>query len=489
MIFSRSATTFIQFAGTLVLARLLTPQDFGLTAMVTAFSLLLTNVGYVGFIEAIIQAEEIDHQQVSALFWLGLSVSSGLAVLFSVVSPLLAKLYKEPRLIPIAIAFSLGFIFTALTTEHLALIMRRMEFGKVMVSEVLANIISAAIAVAMAFWGFGYWALVARNLSYSAASAVIAWIQCPWRPSKPLRPSRIRHFVKYALSTYGNFGINFFGRYLDKILIGWRWGPQELGSYDRAYQLFVLPVGQIVNPLTNVALATLSKFRQDPENYRRYFLKSLSIIAFIGMFVSATLTVEGKDIIIFLLGAQWAKAGQIFTAFGPSMGIILIYMTHSWLHLSLGTPERYLKWSLAALTITALTFVIGLKFGALGVAIAYGFSLYALAGPALCYAGKPIGIGLKHIWGVLWKYYLASLGSGSIVWLASTKVGLFGSRPGGPSAALRIMTVCLACGALYLLAVLALFRSTQPIKDLVMVMKEAIPRRKPISMDSTDGGL
>jgi len=477
-VFSSSASMLIQIVGTVVLARLLTPRDFGLTAMVTAVSLMLQNVGYVGFIEAIIHADQIDHRQVSSLFWLGMRISITIAVLFSAVSPLLAKFYHEPRLVAIAIAFSVGFVFTALMTEHLALIMRRMEFGKVMVSEVLSNIISVVIAVAMALWGFGYWALVARNLSYTISCAAITWIQCPWRPSPVFQLTHTKRYIKYALSTYGNFALNSFGRNLDKILIGWRWGSQELGNYDRAYRLFVLPVGQMVTPLSTVALATLSRLRNDPGQYRRYFLKSLSIIAFIGMLVSAILTVAGRDIIVLLLGPQWTKAGQVFTAFGPSIGITLIYGTQSWLHLSLGRPERYLRWSLGALAATALMFVIGLRFGGLGVAIAYGLSYYLLAGPALCYAGKPIGIGLRHIWHELWRYYVAALVSGGLVWLVMAKWIILGSHLTGLYLLLRIMAICLSCVILYLLAVFALYRGTQPLKDFLMVIKEAIPKRR-----------
>jgi len=124
MILSRFANTIIQMVSTVILARLLTPEDFGLVTMVTAFSLLLFNVGFNGFTEVIIQKENITPQQVSTVFWIGLALSSGLAVLFAACSPLLARFYHEPRVIPITIAMSAGFIFSALATEHLALIIK-----------------------------------------------------------------------------------------------------------------------------------------------------------------------------------------------------------------------------------------------------------------------------------------------------------------------------------------------------------------------------
>ncbi len=147
MIVSRLANTVIQMASTIVLARLLTPEDFGLVTMVTAFSLLLFNVGFNGFTEAIIQKENITPQQVSTVFWIGLALSTILAILFAACSPLLAWFYREPRVIPITIVMSGGFIFSALATEHLALIMRNMQFRKIMVNELASAVISVIVAV------------------------------------------------------------------------------------------------------------------------------------------------------------------------------------------------------------------------------------------------------------------------------------------------------------------------------------------------------
>jgi PST family polysaccharide transporter len=478
MIISRSVSTLLQFGGTIVLARLLAPNDFGLFAMVTAFSLFLANVGYNGFIEAIVQADEIDHLQISTLFWLNIGIGLSLAILLSALSPLLAGFYKEPRLISIALALSLGIVLNALTTTHLALIMRQIEFRKVMMNEIISLIFSNSLAVLMAVKGFGYWALVVRQLVWTLSSASISWIQCAWRPSWPQRGAKIKGLVRYAAHTFANFGINYIGRNLDKVLIGWRWGSQELGSYDRAYQLFVLPVGQMVTPLAGVALSTLSRLRDDPERYRRYYLRSLSIIAFIGMLVSVILTIAGQDIIVFLLGRQWTKAGQIFTAFGPSVGITLIYGTHAWLHLSLGKPQRWLRWSLFALAMTAGLFLIGLKYGGLGIAVAYGLSYYLLVGPALAYAGKPVGIRPRDIWTQLWRYYLASVLSGALVWLAFIRAGFLASPSGSLPLLIRILAICLASTTIYSLAILAMYPDGQPFKDILSVLKEVLPSPK-----------
>jgi O-antigen/teichoic acid export membrane protein len=475
MILSRTANTSIQLVSTVILARLLTPEDFGLVTMVTAFSLLLYNVGLNGFTEAIIQKEDLTPQQVSTIFWIGLALSTGLAVLFSAFSPLLAVFYHEPRVIPITIIISTGFIFSALATEHLALIMRTMQFHKIMANELISAVLSVILAVWMAQKGYGYWAIVARQLSIPVFGATLAWFQCSWRPGRPVRDSAVRPMIKYAMHTFGNFATSYFGQNVDKILLGWRWGSQELGNYDRAYRLAVMPVEQIPVPLGGVALASLSRLRRDPDKYRTYFLKSLSLMSKIGMLISVIMTISGRDIILLLLGPQWGKSGEIFTFFGPSIGIAMIYRTHGWLHLSLGNANRWFKWGIWAFAFQGLAFLIGLKFGAIGMAVAYGVAQFLLAGPGLMYAAKPIGIPLQRIWQSVWREMAAGLLVGLTAWISVHHIGFLIDFMTRLPTVFRIALVSAIASVLYGVTLCGLHRSALPVREMARMAKMFIP--------------
>jgi PST family polysaccharide transporter len=477
MILSRFANTIIQMVSTVILARLLTPEDFGLVTMVTAFSLLLFNVGFNGFTEVIIQKENITPQQVSTVFWIGLALSSGLAVLFAACSPLLARFYREPRVIPITIVMSVGFIFSALATEHLALIMRNMQFRKIMFNELTSAAISVVVAVWMAIKGFGYWAIVARQLTIPILGAAIAWIQCSWRPGRPVRDPEIRSMFSYAMHTFGNFTTNYLGQNLDKILLGWKRGSVELGNYERAYRLSVMPVEQIPVPLGNVALAALSRLRDDPDRYRAYFLKSLSLLSMTGMLLSAVMTVAGCDIILLLLGPQWEKSGQIFMVLGPSIGLAMIYRTHGWLHLSLGNAKRWFKWGLFALGFTTFSFIVGLSFGAMGIAVAYGLSILLLTGPGLSYAAKPIGIRLDQIWHVVWRDIAAALISGLATWAIIHRLGPVAVKIAHLNVMIRTTITTLACTVLFLIVLTILHGNMKPIRDAIRMIRLILPGR------------
>ena len=475
MLISRTANLAIQFLSTVVLARLLTPEDFGLVTMVTAFSLIFYNVGLNGFSEAIIQKERITQAQVSTLFWIGLSISTALAVLFAVCSPLLARFYKEPRLVPIAMALSIGFVFSALATEHIALIMRNMQFKKLMVNEVVAGILSTGIAIGMALSGYAYWAVVARHLSTPIFSAVFAWLQCSWRPGRPVKDPEIPGMVKFAAKTYANFFVRYVERNSDKVLLGRRWGSQEVGNYDRAYYLFVMPANQLVVPLSGVALATLSRLHKEPPRYKLYYLKALSLLTLIGTLVSVIMTINGRDIILFVLGPQWGKTGVIFSALGPAIGITVIYATIGWLHLSQGNPGRWLRWGTFAAAFTLVCLFLGLPYGALGVAVAYSLSFYVLTWPGIWYAAKPMGIRMREIWKAVWTYLAAAIASGITISWVINNVSVLSGFMGNAYVVVRIMIVTVLCTLLFFAVVIILSGGLKPVLEMVNLLRMMMP--------------
>ncbi|MCD6356668.1 MAG: lipopolysaccharide biosynthesis protein, partial [Anaerolineaceae bacterium] len=469
------STYCIQMIGTIVLARLLIPDDFGLVAMVTVFSAILIEFGILRLTDATIQREKINHKQISTLFWINFILCTALALLLMVLSPVIAGFYKEPRLQSITIAISLGFVFTGLSTQHLALLQRNMEFHKFAANQIFATTISTVVAIILALQGWKYWAIVARQITLPMVIAAGAWLLCRWRPGLPSSNSGVWPMLKFGLNNLGNYTTSYLTRSLDKLLLGWQYGAQALGHYDRAYQLFVMPVNQLTYPLTSVAVATLSRLCNEPERYRTYYLKAVSMIAFVGMGLSMILTLIGNDFILLLLGPQWTKAGRIFTVFGPGIGIMLVYGTHGWLHLSLGRPDRWFRWGIFALIITALLFVIGLPFGPLGVAVAYTVSFYVLIGPGLWYAGSPIELKVSAILSVTWKYFLAALISGLLSWYILYNFEFTSNAFSNSSLLLRLFISSALCTSIYLLFVIVIYQNTKPISQFISILGDVLP--------------
>lgn len=476
-IFASGLSFFLHIFSTVILARLLTPSDFGLIAMVTAFSLLLQNFGVNGFSEAIIQKDGINHKSISTLFWVNAAISACLTIIFMLLSPVIAWFYKSPQLTTITPFIALSIISAGMTTVHMAILRRNMQFYLASVISIIAMIVRYSTAIIMAWMGWGYWALAASTVMLPLTTAVCGWMFCRWRPGKPGSIKEIIPLLSFAFHTYGNFTLDYFSRNMDKLLIGWRYGAQSLGYYKKAFDLFVLPASQLIVPIHNVALSALSRLTDEPEKYSLYYLKTLSIVAFIGMPLSAILTLTGKDIILLVLGSQWTKAGEIFCYFGASIGMMFIQSTQGWLHLSLGRPDRWFRWSILSLLITGCFFLIGLPFGIEGVAIAYSSSYYLLVIPCIWYAGRPIKLNMFSLISSIWRYFAAALASGLLSFVILYKLNYVVFLFTHLHVFFRIMVAFTLYLIVYLILVIIFYQSLSPIKNFFSTVYQMLPAR------------
>lgn len=478
-VFSRSTVYCINMISVIILARLLTPDDFGLVAMVTAPFMFLMDFANLGLGDATIQSEEVNQKQISTLFWINTGLGAGLTSLLIAVSPIIGSFYKEPRVQSITIAISFMFVLGGLSTQHLALLKRNLLFYRITANEVIASILSVIIAIAGAWWGWGYWAIVARQLTLSLTLAAGAWLVCSWRPGLPSLHTRVKPMLTFGTNSVASNVTYYFSKNLDKVLIGWCHSTQSLGYYDRAYHLFVLPLNQLSFPLSAVALAALSRLRNEPEKYRRYYLKALSMLAFIGMPLSAIVTLVASDLVLLLLGQQWHKTGHILSIFGLGIGIALIISTCGWLHLSLGRADRKLRWAITTFIVTVIFLSIGLPFGPSGVAIAYTASLYVLVCPALWYAGKPIHLKFRSLLSVIWKPYVCALAAGLLCWFFFNSFDLTSDTFVRLNILARIFLSVILCTSVYLLLTIVLHQGTRPISQFISLLYEMVPNAFP----------
>jgi O-antigen/teichoic acid export membrane protein len=467
-----------QVVGTVMLGRLLTPSDFGVVAMVTTFSLLLTSFGSNGFNEAVIQREEMNQFQASNLFWINCAVGFTLTIGFAAVGTMLARLYRNPLVAHVAVAMSLVILITATSDIHLALLKRAMRFPAVSANDVIARTAYTVVAILLAFRGWGRWALVGGLVASSLSTTIGSWWLCRWIPSLPRRGVGTRAILRFAASVYGRFSANYFSRNFDNLLVGWKFNASALGFYKRAYDLFALSASQLISPLNNVALAALSRLNQDQDRFKRHLANSLGIIAFVGMAVGADLTLVGKDVVRLVLGDKWLESGRIFELFGPGIGIMLLYNTVGWIHLSIGKPERWLRWTLVESAATALLFVAALRWGPAGIAAAWSVSFWTLSIPAFWYAGRPIGLGVSSLISAVWRYPVASLVA-SLETAAIVRRTPFWGTPHSADAALGAMIIISILFVMFYLAtVILLHWGFAPLRQLASLLREAAKSRR-----------
>lgn len=373
----------LQLGSTMVLARLLTPQDFGLIAMVTAVTGFILVFKDLGLAMATVQRAEINHDQISTLFWINLALSAALMLITLAIAPVVAWFYKDPRLIAVTAVLSVAFLFGGLTVQHQALLRRQMGLTAVATIDVLAMAAGILTALICAWAGEGYWSLVWMQIATAVTNAAGVWIASGWIPGRPVRRSGVRSMLKFGGHLTGFGIVNYFARSFDSVLIGRFCGAQALGLYSRAYSLLMFPIGQITAPMTAVAVPALSRLQNEPERYRSYYLKAIRIIAYLSFPLVVAIFVLSNEVVSLLLGNQWLSAIPIFRILAITAMFQPIGSTVGWIYVSLGQTKRMAIWGMIACPLIVASFVVGLPWGAIGVATSYAICTVIILHPQL----------------------------------------------------------------------------------------------------------
>jgi O-antigen/teichoic acid export membrane protein len=373
----------LQIGSTMILARLLVPGDFGLIGMAVAVTGFVSLFRDLGLSQATVQRESITHADVNALFWVNVAVSSVLALVTVAFAPLLGWFYGDPRVTGITMALAAGFVLGGIAVQHQALIDRQMRFTSRGAVDVISLAIGAVAGVAAAWLGAGYWSLVVQTLAMTFSSAVGFWSLSRWRPGRPAWSTAARSMLHFGGHLTGFQVVNYLGRNIDNLLIGRVWGAGPLGLYTRAYQLLMLPIRQVNAPLASVGMPALGRLRNEPERYRKVYLRVLEKIALITMPGVALLIATSDWVIRMVLGRGWDGAGTIFTWLGVAALIQPAANTTGWLFISQERGRDMFRWGLVGTAISVVAIVAGLPWGAVGVAAAYALSDLLIKTPLL----------------------------------------------------------------------------------------------------------
>src|SRR5215471_2302825 len=278
-IVSQGLKFIVTIGATSVMARLLTPADYGLIGMVAFVTGFVAMYKDLGLSTATVQKSEISFEQTSTLFWINVLLSLGITLFTAAIAPLVAWFYGEPRLALITVVTASGFFISGLAVQHEALLRRQMRYFALASISLTSVAVGYVVGIVLAWKGFSYWALVLSQLAVAAAGTLLTVSLCRWMPGLPQRNTGVRSMIRFGSNLTGFTTINYFSRNLDNLLIGRVWGAQQLGLYSRAYQLMGLPIDQINEPITSVAVPALSRLTDSPESYRRAYLRMLEKIA------------------------------------------------------------------------------------------------------------------------------------------------------------------------------------------------------------------
>lgn len=399
----------IQLASTMILARILSPADYGINAMAVAITGFANVFSNLGLSTSTVQRADINHQQVSTLFWINASIGVLLTVVIAALSPVAAWFYNTSEIQWVTLSLSIIFAISGLSVQHSALLTRQMRFYSIAKIRIISLLAGILVAIVAGFYGFGYWALVYNTLTSVMVSTLGFWIACRWVPGRPRLDVGVGAMVKFGADLVSFDVVNYFSRNLDNILIGRYLGAGALGLYSKAYQLLMMPITNLRGPITSVAMPALSRLQKEPEQYRDYYLKCVSLLAFLSMPLVVFMFVCSEQLITLLLGSQWVGASGIFKILALAAFIQPVSSTSGMVLISTGQSRLYLRVGVVSSLVTCLSFAAGLPWGATGVATGYAIANYLILFPMLTYTFKNTFVTINNFMRAIFKPLIASI--------------------------------------------------------------------------------
>ncbi len=415
---AQAAKFTLSLASTVILARLLSPRDFGLVAMVTTVTGFLLVFKDAGLSIATVQREGITHAQVSNLFWINIGISFLSTLVVAALAPLIAAFYHDDRLIRITLVLSMTFLLSGSTIQHQALLKRQMRFKAIALIEVSSMAVGVFVGALMALLRYGYWALVGSALSMEATGLLLTWSVSQWRPGLPSRHSGIRPLITFGAHLTLSSLIFYLARGTDNLLIGRFYGAASVGLYSRASALLMRPVEQFLGPVNAVFVPALSRLQGQPERYRTTFLRLYEAVALVGFVFTGLFLALSRPVTLVLLGYKWENAAVIFGGFTIAAFCVPLAGASTWLFTSQGRGREMLTAGSINALVTVLSFIAGLPFGPVGVATAFSISGPLTRLPILYFiVGRRGPVRTIDLWVVFFRHLPVWIVVFSVTWL------------------------------------------------------------------------
>jgi PST family polysaccharide transporter len=361
----------LQVASTAVLARLLSPHDYGLLAV----GLVVVGVGEVfrdlGLSAAAVRAPELTDGQRDGLFWLNTAAGMVLAVLAVAAAPLVAAAFGQPDLEGVTRALALTFLLNGLAAQYRAGLSRDLRFAALVGADLLAQAAALVVAVVTAVLGAGYWALVAQQLTQAGMVLVSAVLLARWLPGRPRRGVGLRPYLRFGGGITGTHLVYYLGNNLDSISLGLFAGPAALGVYNRGFQLLMTPLNQLRSPASTVAVPVLSRIQDDVPRFSEYLRRSQLALGFSLVAGMALAAGAAGPLVDLLLGSRWGAVAPVLALLAVAGCAQTLAYVGSWVYFSRGLSGALLRYTLVSLALSAACIAVGSAFGVLGVATGY----------------------------------------------------------------------------------------------------------------------
>lgn len=419
---AQAAKVALQFVSVAILARLLTPQDYGLIAMVFVVGNLVTLLRDMGTAAAIVQDPNLTDATKNTVFWINVGLGVFLCLALLATSGLIANAFRNDAVMPLLWALAPSFAITCFGSVPRALLERRSAFSIVARIEVGTTLLGLVVTVFAAWLGAGAMSFIYGLLSMAAMSSFSFWRAAQWTPGKPARTEHLGRLLSFSgnLSAF-NF-INYFARNADSFVIGRYLGAASLGIYSNAYKVMLFPL-QNMTYVANRALYPVMCRQENKEQMRTLYFKSVAVIVLLTAPLMTGVFVLRQPFIDTFLGAKWHDAASVLTWLAPVGFIQSIVSTTGTVSMVLGRTDLLLRVGVFNAALQVASFFIGVRWGIVGVAVCYLIANIIGALPALLVALGQLDARFGTLLKETWAAIAAALLMGACVWGAERYLG------------------------------------------------------------------
>lgn len=432
----------------LVLARLLLPDAFGLIAVAMLGVHLAELASDLGFGSALVQRRDLQESHKATAFWSNILAGCLLFFSLSSAAPLIARFFHQPELTPLIVALSVSVVIQAPQTTLQNLFVRELRYDIVGSNRLFSIAIGGVVGIGFAALGLGPWALASEALSRSSTATVLYFLRSPWRPTLLFDRSAFSELWNYSQYLIGARFANFFNRNADTLLIGRFLDPTSLGYYNLGYQLVLLPLIYFTRPLAAVLFATLSRVSSDRRRMQKGYLHAVAVVSLITFPIMTLLALVAPALIPSVLGQKWQPAAALF----PFLCVVgLVQSVQNLIPAvfrATGRTDYVLRMALTSSVLNFIAFSLGLRWGIMGVAVAYACASLLVAPVLQIWLVSLLGISWKSLADSVKLPFLATVALAATWYLTGAALGATGVN----WSIFAMTTVrCLAAAAVYTL--------------------------------------
>lgn len=421
---AQGATMAISLLTTAVLARLLTPGDFGTFAICMLYVSLMGVICDGGLPLATMQAKSLTHTQASNLFWIGLGISVVVAGVVAVASPLIAQLHHEEPLANLIAVAALTLIVASISSQQTAIMRRNLQFGRIALVNISSLAVSGVAGILAAKHNAGCWSLVLQLAVNQSVRAAVTWMLCPWRPCAPRKDSATLPLIRFGAIGTINEGVGYIERNLDQYALANMSDVTQLGVYTRSVMLLSLPTTQIAGIVSGVVSPALCRIHGDDARFERAYLDSVEVNSIFTLPSCVLMAVCSDEIVELVLGRQWSESADVIRALALGTAIrVALGNPIGWAHVASGRIARMLRWSLLVTPVSAAAFFASGRDGAVAIAWASSAVTALLAPLGLSYAIRGTTVSLRSFFRVVLMPAAFSIASGGIAFVVKQLVG------------------------------------------------------------------